>query len=116
MDAKSRSLLASQWARAAEVLHIRIVVPANVISPDGVSFEFACLLPDFGAPKGTLLDTTWSREATSVAISFGYTLSTMLAETRLPFEVASYKDCLLDWGWTATDRAPPSWYEDPKGV
>jgi hypothetical protein len=112
MDAKSRALLASQWSRAAAELRVRIVVPGNVTSSAGGSFEFACLLPDFGSAMGILLDTTYSREATKAATALGYAFSTMDAETRLPFDVESYKECLIDWGWAAVDRPAPAWYQN----
>ena len=70
MDAKSRILPASQWSRAASDLRIRIVVPATIVSSTDVAFEFACLLLDFGAPKGTLLDTLFNREGSADRILF----------------------------------------------
>jgi hypothetical protein len=109
---QSNSLLASQWARAAAELGIKIEAPAVVSSGDGLAFIFACCLPEFGAPKGTLLQTAYNRKATELAISQGFTVSTMSAETLPEYDLSTFKECLVDWGWVATDRTPPAWYKD----
>jgi len=112
MNSESSALLASQWTRAAAELGVKIVVPAVVTAENGVSFLFAACLPEFGAPRGTLIQTTYERMAADVAKSQGFAISTMMAETRLEYHVDSFKECLVDWGWTAMERSPPSWYLD----
>jgi hypothetical protein len=56
-----------------------------------------------------LLGTTHDKAASVAAAANGFGVSEMYAETRLKYEVASYMECLCDWGWVSTDP-PPEWY------
>jgi hypothetical protein len=103
-------LLGAQWKRAAEVLGVECQAPFTLESANGKHYEFACLLPAFGAPSGTLVSFRYEREAVEAAESQGYTHSTMGPEKRLPFELESFKECLIDWSWVREDADPPGWY------
>ena len=70
------------------------------------------LLPQFGGPKGMLVDTTYERAIVSVAMNAGYAVSAMGPETRLPVDPDDYIDCLVDWGWADMTEAAPDWYLD----
>ena len=110
MDAASRALLGAQWQRAAEELKIEIQVPFKLEAPDGALYEFACLLPQFGAPHGMLLDVRYEQCAADAAAKAEYGFSYMDAETRVPFDLSGYVDCLHDWGWASDQQRPPKWY------
>jgi hypothetical protein len=103
-------LLGTQWAKAAQVLGVEFVRPFFLQLQGGRAFEFAGLLTQFGAKRGTLLMVHFDREAVTQAKAEGYTCSSMYPETRLPFCPDSYKECLLDWGWMPNDANPPDWY------
>jgi hypothetical protein len=109
MEWLSPVLLGTQWARAAKDLGVAIVVPYTLEASQAESYEFACLLPNFGAPNGMLLRTTHDKAASLAAAANGFGVSEMYAETRLEYDVASYIECLCDWGWVSTDP-PPEWY------
>lgn len=108
MEWLSPVLLGTQWARAAKDLGVAIVVPYTLEASQVESYEFACLLPQFGAPNGMLLRTTHDEAASACAAANGFGVSEMCAETRLDHEIASYIECLCDWGWVSTDL-PPEW-------
>ena len=115
MKASPRDLLRTQWRDAARVLGIECTAPIIVEASTGERFEFACLLPQFGGPLGTLVDAFDNRAARLAAAAAGYCLSTMQPDTRLPFNAADYVDCLIDWGWADTNRSPPDWYAEGIG-
>ena len=103
-------LLGTQWKMAADLLRVGCVAPFVLESPEGQRFSFACLLPDFGAARGTLVLASFNRDAVEAAKARGYTCSSMGLEKRLPFDLESYKECLTDWGWTNENTTPPDWY------
>ena len=109
MECLSPVLLGTQWARAAKDLGVEIVVPYTLEVSQVERYEFACLLPQFGATNGMLLRTTHDKAASVAAAANEFGVSEMYAETRLEYEVSSYIECLCDWGWVSTDP-PPEWY------
>ncbi len=112
MARHSLTLLGAQWKRAANDLGVEIAVPYVLHATDGAAHEFACLLPQFGGPKGVLLRIAYDKPAADAACAAGFSVSHMDAETRLDFNLESYIDCLRDWGWTADAEPPPAWYSD----
>ena len=110
MECLSPVLLGTQWARAAKDLGVEIVVPYTLEVSQVERYEFACLLPQFGATNGMLLRTTHDKAASVAAAANEFGVSEMYAETRLEYEVSSYIECLCDWGWVSKDQSPPEWY------
>jgi len=102
--------LGADWKKAAELLGVECIAPYSIEGPNGERYEFACLLPDFGAPSGMLIAVNYDREAVEEAGKLGYTHSSMSADNRLPFEIDSFMECLRDWGWVNSDKQSPSWY------
>jgi hypothetical protein len=112
MSDANRDLLRQQWRDVSAALGIEFVAPVIVDAHTGERIEFACLLPQFGTPRGMLIDVVAgyieaAREAASIA---GFRLSTMAPETRLEVRPADFIECLVDWGWTAEGQDPPNWY------
>ena len=103
---EDRELLREQWREVCRALGITFVAPFS-IEP---GLEFACLLPEFGSPKGMLIDASRNAVAFKTAIERGYGCSSMLPETRLAVQPHNYVECLRDWGWADASRPPPSWY------
>jgi len=112
MNDSDRALLREQWRNVSGALEIEFLAPIIIDAHTGERFEFACLLPQFGAARGMLIDVVAghiasARQAASLG---GFALSTMAPETRLEVRPADYIECLLDWGWTARNQSPPDWY------
>jgi len=103
---EDRELLREQWRRVSQALGIAFVAPFS-IEP---GLEFACLLPEFGSPKGMLIDARHNEIAFKIAIERGYGCSSMLPEAQLVVQPDDYVGCLQDWGWSIANRPPPSWY------
>jgi hypothetical protein len=108
----NRELLQSQWRVVAEALHIELIAPFHVQLPDGSEHEFAVLLPQFGAPRGMLIDPDHSRATTEAIGAVGFAFSSVEPETHplhLPVKAANYIECLVDWQWTSKEQFP-DWY------
>ena len=106
-------LLGAQWRQIAEELAIDCIAPFFIDTVAGQRFEFACLIPGFGTPRGTLVSVTYIREAVEEAKARGYTCSSMHPETRLlPLDSESFRECLREWGWCRSGVAPPAWYSE----
>jgi hypothetical protein len=108
----NRELLGSQWRVVAEALCIELIAPFHVHLPDGSEHEFAVLLPQFGAPRGMLIDSEYSRAATEAVSAVGFAFSSMEPETyplHLPVNAANYIECLVDWQWSSKEQFP-DWY------
>ena len=106
-----RDLLADQWRAVAEALGIRFVRNALLRGEEGFMHEFAVLLPQFGAPKGTFVDIEHKAASIAAALKAGYTCSSMGAEAHhLPVDPSDYVDCLAEWGWSSESESPPGWY------
>src|ERR1044072_7445010 len=111
MDTASLALLGDQWRRAAQELGIKCQIPYTLVAIDGATFEFACLLPQFGAARGMLIGATYNKAAADAALSAGFAFSHFDAEPQyVPFEIAGYVDCLKDWGWAVPREQPPAWF------
>lgn len=98
--------------RAGEELGIRVIVPFELLMDSGRLLSADALLPDLGAPKGTIVLRS-SDEVSRVAAELeklGYTYS-VFGEP-LPgeeYDVDSYKEMFSDWGWAAESERKPRW-------
>jgi hypothetical protein len=111
MEISSLDSLGSQWQRAALELGIEFQGPYTLVAADGARFEFACLLPQFGAERGMLLGVSYDKVAAEGAVQAGFGFSYLDAEyPSEPFELSGYIECLRDWGWSAKRENPPNWY------
>jgi hypothetical protein len=111
MDRASLELLRAQWQRAATDLGIEFVSPYILEVSQLERYEFACLLPQFGAARGMLLRTAHDKAAIAAAVANGFGISQMGPETKLEYDISSYIECLCDWGWAVEHLPPPEWYE-----
>ena len=105
-------LLRSQCRLVADALGIEFVAPFYLQHPDGSRHEFAVLLPQFGEPRGMLLDSEHPNAAIEAAASTGFAFSSMDPETHLhhsPVNAANYIECLVDWQWSSEEQFP-EWY------
>src|SRR5262245_26609875 len=111
MESESPNSLGAQWRRAALELDIECRVPFTLSTPTGESFEFACLLPQFGGERGILLLSSYNASATGAATAAGFGYACVeAARPSEPFELSTYIECLIDWGWLASGSPAPDWY------
>jgi len=111
MEMASLASLGRQWRRAALELGIEFQGPYTLVAADGARFEFACLLPQFGAERGMLLGATYDKVAAEAAAQAGFGFSYLDAENSSErFELSGYIECLRDWGWSAKRERLPNWY------
>ena len=96
------------WKRQAERLSIEIVAPFKLPFAD-TEVSFAALLPQFGAPKGMVVDRDWDAlEPFADSLSeagYGYSC------VEPGHDLQSLKEMLADWGWSS-DEPAPSWLRE----
>ena len=110
MISSEREALREQWRKVATELNILFLAPYEVPLPNGTTWEFAGLLPQFGSDRGMLVDAEHANIAFDAAVQAGFGVTSMLPEQdHLPINAADYIDCLQDWGWVGPG-APPQWY------
>jgi hypothetical protein len=110
MATEKLDLLRDHWREAVRSLDIEFQAPFFLDSPSGERLEFACLLPQFGSPKGQLVCLMSDRPAGRVGSAAGFAVSSMGAWAGMPFDLASIMECLVDWGWAVEGEPPPAWY------
>ena len=110
MTSSEHEALREQWRKIATELNILFVTPYELPLSGGSTWIFAGLLPQFGSPRGILIDARHSSMAFEAASEAGFGVTSMLPE-RLdsPVNASDYIDCLQDWGWFGPG-APPEWY------
>jgi hypothetical protein len=108
----SVSALASEWAKAAELLHIEIVAPFSVTLPSGSIIGAKVLVKGFGPPNGMLLVTDYASVRDELealeAAGFGFSVLEEPAESS-PFVLDEFIELLQDWGWAGNNRDKPQW-------
>ena len=73
------------------------------------------LLPDFGGINGTLIyEGSFAKTKPPLAVlKAHYTVSTMGSIRRgINFDVGSFKELLIDWGWSGEPAKKPTWITD----
>jgi hypothetical protein len=106
-------ILREHWREAARLLGVEFRAPFVLESATGERFEFACLLPQFGSPRGHLVGLMGGNAMAAVraGTAAGFAVASMGApNSGEPNNLASYVDCLLDWGWAVEEKSPPDWY------
>src|SRR5689334_4480253 len=96
-----------RWAGLAKRLGLAVKIPF-VVSIGGENLSVPVLLENFGAERGMLLLTDWTRfalyERELVELGYGYScLSEDRDEEDDDFALA---EMLMDWGWCSTDPPP----------
>lgn len=94
-----------RWSDLGAPLGIQVIAPFYV-ELDGFQGQFAALLPQFGAPRGMIVDgrddAIWPHRAAILAAGYGFSCVD-LTEARVtdpPLEM------LTDWGWTSEEPKP----------
>ena len=112
-EKKVQALIAA-WLLAGSELGIRVVAPFE-FKVDTRSFPCIAFLPDFGGPKGMILqaifppgfavDWTLRNEAEKA----GYYMSFVNAELYSMFEPQGFQEALRDWGFFGPQTTQPVW-------
>lgn len=98
--------------RAGDDLGIKVIVPFILLLKSGRKLSAEALLPELGAPNGTIVckSTDDYLEILNEIKNEGYTCSSFGEPlSNEEYDVESYKEMFLDWGWTSKERPKPEW-------
>lgn len=104
--------LQSDFKRVCSELGLRIEVPFHLKLGDGCEITAQALLPQLGAPRGTIIVTSFSelkgKEEELVELGFGYSV---LDEpwSDVGYEVEGCVEMFSEWGWGSTGEKKPVW-------
>ena len=107
--------LQSDFQKVCTELGLRVEIPFKLKLIDGCEISAQALLPQLGAPKGTIIVTSFSelkgKEEELVRIGFGYSV---LSEpwSDVGYEVEECIEMFSEWGWGATQEKKPDWMRD----
>jgi hypothetical protein len=105
---------AKAWINASKDLGIIYIHPFTFKTKDGNQVETTGgLLPDFGGPNGTLLQTRFDSDDVYEAeenSAIDYYSSGLNPHSYEPYNRELYIETLIDWGWFGKAN-PPSWYK-----
>jgi hypothetical protein len=113
MDKQIEELIAA-WKLASERLGIRVLAPFD-FRVDAISYSCVAHLPDFGGPKGMLLQAmfppkfTTDEELANDAKKAGYYMSFINPNVYSESNLDEFKDTLKDWGFYGPPASCPEW-------
>jgi hypothetical protein len=104
--------------RAGNDLGITVVAPFTLILDSGRKLSAEALLPELGAPQGTIVfqssNDYW--EIVGDIKKLGYTCSAFDEPSpEEAYDVESYREMFIDWGWTSKEKPKPEWMDVTKG-
>ena len=95
------------WLKVGQQLDIEVRAPFEV-ELDGGRVHFAALLPQFGAPRGMVVDDDsdkiWAHRRSLLAAGYGFSCVELNDCTNVDPPV----EMLADWGWSS-DSPTPDW-------
>lgn len=104
--------LQSSLNRACHELNLNIVIPFLLTVREGIQINAQALLPQLGARNGMIIVSRYE-DLLGVAsdlpgMGYGYSVldEPLLSED---FDLASYTDMFLDWGWEVSNERKPDW-------
>jgi hypothetical protein len=99
-----------RWADLAKRLGLSVKIPF-VVSTSGGNLSVPVLLEKFGAERGMLLLTEWTKlvayEQEVVDLGYGYSCLSEDWDAEDEDDELALADMLMDWGWSGHD-APPT--------
>ena len=100
--------------RACRELGLVIRAPFVLALPSGKQLAATALLPQLGAPKGMIVVSSYDvlRGSVEELGENGYGYSVL--DEPLPgeeYEIDSFREMFLDWGWNASCEGRPDWME-----
>ena len=116
---EKRKNVSDAWRIAATALSIEIEIPYKLKTAEGD--EILCLahLPEFGGPKGLVIDLYFHGEGklnprlTLAAKSQGLFCSFINADIYERYDEKEFKEALADWGFFGPEIRRPQWLEEP---
>ena len=100
------------WKKVGEDLGLRVEAPFNLILEGGIELDFEALIVDFGAPKGMLITTDFSKvekiDDQLREMGYGFSIMSHPSQDRL-HDSEGFKYVLLDWGWSGDPNREPQW-------
>ena len=98
--------------RAGSDLDITVIVPFALNLPSGRKLSAEALLPELGAPKGTIVCRFFNDyiDILDELKKLGYTCSSF--DEPLPnedYDLESYREMFADWSWTSKEKPKPDW-------
>jgi hypothetical protein len=109
-----RDLAIGAWRRASNALGIAVIAPFEIAEP-GRTVSCVAFLPQFGSPKGTVVDYTAPPEfdtnklLASWARQRGIFYTFLNVEKYGNFDRIAFQEALADWGFFGSAEAAPLW-------
>ena len=106
--------LQAYLVRAGNELGIQVIAPFELKLESGARLCAEALLPQLGAPKGTVVIQSYDeiRHIADELKKLGYTFSSF--GEPLPnedYDVEGYMEMFRDWGWASDEERKPDWME-----
>src|SRR5437016_5595810 len=100
---------AKHWLDVGRRLDIEVIAPFE-LDLGGLQLQFTALLPQFGAPRGMIVDgdsdLLWTHRKALVAAGYGYSC----VEGTGPADFHVEREMLSDWGWSS-ELPRPDWLQ-----
>lgn len=100
-------------ATACELLGIQIDIPFTVVTSVGVEIVAQARIPNFGASRGILVFEQLQQPdelQRRALVSSGYGISIYGEPPESEeFDLDSYVEMFVDWGWTGDSSTAPDW-------
>jgi hypothetical protein len=116
---EKRIKVCDAWQMAASALSIRIEIPYLLKTADGEQIPYVAHLPDFGGPKGIVIDLYFrgdyelNERLKLAALSQGLFYSFINAEIYERYDEEVFKEALVDWGFFGNEDCRPNWLPKP---
>ena len=106
------SKMSEYLKRAANELGLGIEAPFRCVLEGGVRVEAVAHIPDLGDSNGVLIfhSSQYDRQAYALAKKAGYLCSSFGEPSESEhFDIDSYKEMFVEWGWFSHIKKPPPW-------
>ena len=111
--AKEMDNLQRDFQTVGLALHLSVEIDKIIYLSNGEEILASIYLANFAGPKGIMIFShsklMWPVRDVINADGYGYSVMTIPADDFVDIE--SYKEVLIDWGWTGDRSRRPQWIE-----
>lgn len=108
--------LGEQLREACSLLGLRIELGFTLALPAHAPVATVARIPELGAKNGMLVFTSYDAiepfAPEIVQAGYGYSVMREPTSSQVEFDLESFQDMFLDWGWSGDPRARPTWMQD----